>query len=84
MAGVARGWNDIGFGRWLRSTMDHQLFVTSTVGGKHVAEVFKKNQPVPLDVKMFDDLKEARSWAEKTAQVPPMERVAWWRHHKGA
>ena len=79
---VPRGWSDIGFGRWLRSTVNHQLYVTMTAGGRHVAEVFRKHQSAPLDAQMFATAKEARAWAEKTANVLPTERVQWWR--KGA
>ena len=58
--------------------MDFQLWVTETMGGKFIAEVFRKGKRAPLDAKIFDDIKEARAWAEKVSNTVPLERAAWW------
>ena len=77
-----KGWSEIGFGRALRSTAGHHLYVIRTMGGRFVAEVLKKHENTPVDVKIFDGENEARLWAEATANVRPANKRPWW--HEGA
>lgn len=74
-----KGWNEIGGGRTLRTTAEHHLYVIRTMGGRFVAEVLRKHQPVAEAVQIFDAEQEARLWAEATARVRPASAKPWWR-----